>query len=75
MSGLTRPGPESNAFERLNPRCFSMTRPGRRGGGRCDPRGVSKLRVVALREKKTLIAFDEYSRLVVYILTLGQHLT
>ena len=60
----------------LNPRpgrAFSITRPGR--GGVDAPPGVSKLSVVALREKDQSIALDEYSRLVVYFLTLGQHLT
>ena len=39
------------------------------------PPGVLKLSVVALREKDQSIALDEYSRLVVYFFTLGQHLT
>ena len=42
----------------LNPRPgreFSITRPGGGGGrGRCNPPGVSKLSVVALREKKNI---------------------
>ena len=37
--------------------------------------GVSKLRVVALHNKNQSIGLDEYSRLVVYFLTLGQYLT
>ena len=55
-------------------RPFSITRPGR-GGVDATPPGVSKLIVVSLREKNQSIALDEYSRLVVYFLTLGQHLT
>ena len=58
--------PPSSA--RVNPRpgrAFSITCPGR-GGGEGDPPGVSKLSVVALREKHQTIALDEYSRLVVY---------
>ena len=55
-------------------RTFFITRPGR-GGGRCDPPGVSKLSVVALRNQDQSIALNEYSRLVIYLLTLGQYLT
>ena len=43
---------------RVNPRpgrAFSITRPGR-GGSRCDPPGVLKLSVVALREDYQTIA-------------------
>ena len=47
---------------------------GSRGGG-CDPPGVSKLSVVELSRKDWQIALDEYSRLVVRFLTLGQNLT
>ena len=46
---------------------------GSRGGG--DPPGVSKLSVVELSGKDWQIALDEYSRLVVRFLTLGQNLT
>ena len=45
------------------------------GGGRCDPPRVSKLRVVKLSGKNRRIALDEYSRLVVRFLVLGQYLT
>ena len=48
---------------------------GSRGGGGCDPPGVSKLSVVELSGKDWQIALDEYSRLVVRFLTLGQNLT
>ena len=61
----------------INPRlgrAFSITRP-RWGGVDATPPGVSKLNAVALREKDQSIALDEYSRLVVNFLTLGQHLT
>ena len=34
-------------------------------GGRCDPPGVSKVSVVALRKKDQSFVLDEYSRLVV----------
>ena len=60
----------------LNPRpgrAFSITRPGR--GVDAIPPGVSKLSVVAPREKDQSIALDKNSRLVAYFLTLGQHLT
>ena len=40
------------------------------GVGRCDPPGVSKLSVVALRKKYQSIALDEFSRLVAYFLLL-----
>ena len=53
---------------------ISITRPCRRGVDTTPP-GVSKLSVVALREKKKQSIALEYSRLVVYFLTLGQHLT
>ena len=57
-------------------RAFSITRPGRGASMRPPPLGVSKLSVVALRKKKKQsIALDENSRLVVYLFTLGQHLT
>ena len=65
-------------FRNFNPRPgrpFSITRPGRGGVDAPPPPGVSKLSVVALREKDQSIALDEYSRLVVYLFTLGQHLT
>ena len=39
------------------------------------PLGVSKLRVVALRDKNQRIALHEYSRLVTGDLLLGQYLT
>ena len=74
-TGVTYSGIRDGVY--FNPRpgkAFFITRPGRGGGG-CDPPGVSKLSVVALREKKQSIALDEYSRLVVHFLTLGQHLT
>ena len=51
----------------LNPRpgrAFSITRPGRVVDA--TPPGVSKLSVVALRQKHQSIALDEYSRLVVH---------
>ena len=50
-------------------RAFSITRPGRVVVVVMDatpPPGVSKLSVVALREKDQSIALDEDSRLVVY---------
>ena len=62
-----------SAFNPRPGRAFSITRPGRGWGG-CDPPGVSKLSVTALREKDQSIALDEFSRLVVYFLTLDQHL-
>ena len=48
-------------------RASSITRPGR-GGWMQPPPGVSKLSVVALREKDQSIALDEYSRLVAFFL-------
>ena len=55
LSNLRKTGGEHNPLLphcACNPRpgkAFSITRPGR--GGRCDPPGVPKLSVVALREK------------------------
>ena len=59
---------EVGLFCSINPRpgrAFSITRPGK-GGVDATPPGVSKLSVVALREKDKSIAFDKYSRLVVF---------
>ena len=47
---------------------------GTRGGGG-NPLRVSKVSVVELSGKDHRIALDEYSRLVVHFLTLGQNLT
>ena len=40
-----------------------------------QPPGVFKLSVVALHNKNQSFVLNEYSRLVVYFLTLGQYLT
>ena len=45
------------------------------GGVDATPPRVSKLRVVELSGKNQRIALDEYSRLVVRFLILGQYLT
>ena len=53
---------------------FFVTRPGR-GSMRPSRPGVSALSVVALCNKDQSTTLNEYSRLVVYILTPGQHVT
>ena len=45
------------------------------GGVDTTPPAVSKLRVVELRGKDQWLGLDEYSRLLVCFLTLGQYLT
>ena len=61
----------------INPRPDTVFRHLRsdRGGGWCDPPGVSKRSVVELSGKDQQIALAEYSRLVVLFLILGQNLT
>ena len=48
---------------------------GTRGVGATPSLCVSKVSIVELSEKKHRIALEEYSRLVVRFLTLGQNLT
>ena len=73
-----KPGKIESSMPNVNPRpgrAFSITRPGRGGGVMRPPWRFETKRFVALREKDQSIALDEYSRLVVYFFTLGQHLT
>ena len=69
LGGGGRSSAEVSARQLFNPRpgrAFSITRPGM--GVDATLPDVSKLSVVALREKDQSIAFDEYSRLVAHFL-------